>query len=67
MNCKKCKFCEQVSRRRYEVKCSNKKVSDDPKVWIDEPEYCKFYLKKDYSLFDILEYRMMLDLEDKHK
>ena len=62
MNCKKCRYCIQVSKRRYEVKCSNKKVSDDPNVWVDEPEYCKFYLKKGTTVDTVLDYFEALKL-----
>ena len=54
MNCKKCRYCIQVARNKYEVKCEHDKVSADPNIWVQEPEYCKYYIKKgsrlDYNL-----------------
>lgn len=65
MNCKKCTFCNQVSRQNFEVKCNNERVSKDPNAWVVEPEYCKFYLKKGASIWARFNYRIALDLEDK--
>lgn len=46
MDCKKCLYCIQVSKNKYEVKCDNKKISADPGVWVDEPDFCKYYKDK---------------------
>lgn len=46
MECKKCRYCIQVSKNEYKVKCKHDKVSADPGVWVDEPDFCRYYLKK---------------------
>ena len=56
MDCKKCRYCIQVSKHKYEVKCDNKKVSADPGVWVEEPDFCKYFIKKGTTLDAVLDY-----------
>lgn len=48
MDCKKCKYCVQVSANEYKVKCANKEIAESEKLWVDEPSHCAFYCKGEY-------------------
>lgn len=56
MDCKKCRYCIQVSKNEFKVKCDNMKVSKDPDAWINEPDYCKYHLKKGTTLDAVLDF-----------
>lgn len=48
MKCEKCMYCIQVAANEYKVKCANKNVAEDKKLWVDEPSHCVFYEKGNY-------------------
>ena len=49
MNCKKCKYCVQVSANEYKVRCRKAEVAENDKCWVPEPSYCVHYLDKSLS------------------
>ena len=58
MNCKKCKYCIQVSANKYEVKCAKKEVAENKENWIPEPSYCAFYEKGSYTRAILTEWQI---------
>jgi hypothetical protein len=50
MNCNKCYHCVQVSASDWEVKCRCAELGYNGVNWEKQPDYCKHYLNKKYTI-----------------
>lgn len=49
-NCNKCYYCIQVSASDWGIKCNCPGLGYNGVTWEKQPDYCKYFLNKKYTI-----------------